>query len=114
MKASGTRMILGLASLLVASAPAWGQPYPPPPPPGPPPGASYPASAAARFGEFRLWVGGFQPDAHGDYWESKFGEFTGSRSDLRDVIGGGDFIYHFDRYNAVIFSARYDQTTFGH
>lgn len=113
MKASGMRTILGLATLLVASAPAWGQPYPPPPPPGPPPGAYYHGYAADRFGEFRLWVGGFQPDAHGDYWENKFRDFSGSRSDLRDVIGGGDFIYHFDRYNAVMFSASYYTTTLG-
>ena len=111
MKASGTRMILGLASLLVASAPAWGQPYPPPPPPGPPPGAYYQHGNTDRFGELRLWVGGFQPDAHGDFWENDFRNFTGSRSDLRDVIGGGDFIFHLDRYNAVMFSASFYTTT---
>jgi len=113
MKSSSTRMILCLASLLVASAPAWGQPYPPPPPPGPPPGPYHYHGNADRFGEFRIWAGGFQPDAHGDYWQNKFRDFTGSRSDLRDVIGGGDFIYHFDRYNAVMFSASYYTTTTG-
>lgn len=112
MKLASARMILSLASLLVAAAPVWGQPYPPPPPPGPPPGAYYHGNSD-RFGEFRLWAGGFQPDAHDDYWENKFRNFTGSRNDLRDVIGGGDFIFHFDRYNAVMFSASYYTSTIG-
>jgi opacity protein-like surface antigen len=115
MKSARLRILLGLVGLIVAVAPALAQPYPPPPPPSgppPPPGAYYHRYGGGdRFGEFRIWVGGFQPDAHGDYWDNKFTDFTGSRSDLRDVIGGGDFIYHFDRYNAVMFSASYYTTT---
>jgi opacity protein-like surface antigen len=115
MKSARVRMMLGVAGLLAATAPAWAQPpYPPPPPPGPPPGPSpyyHRTGYSDRFGEFRVWVGGFQPDAHGDYWSNVFRDFTGSRSDFRDVIGGGDFIYHFDRYNAVMFSASFYSTS---
>jgi opacity protein-like surface antigen len=108
MRSAKARMMLGLAGLLAATAPAWSQP-PYPPPPGPRP--YYQGAASDRFGEFRLWVGGFQPDAHDQYWSDKFRDFTGSRGDFRDVIGGGDFIYHFDRYNAVMFSASFYSTT---
>lgn len=116
MRSFRVRLILGLAALLVAAAaPALAQPpYPPPPPPGPGPGPGYYSHGGSdRFGEFRLWAGGFQPDAHGDYWDNKFRDFTGSRNDLRDAIGGGDFIYHFDRFNAVMFSASFYSTTAG-
>jgi opacity protein-like surface antigen len=108
MKSARVRIVLGLAGLAAAAAPVLAQPYPPPPPP-----VAYHRGDVDRFGEFRVWAGGFQPDAHGDYWENKFRDFSGSRSDLRDVIGGGDFIYHFDRYNAVMFSASYYTTTIG-
>src|SRR5258708_29477654 len=112
------RLILALAALLgAAAAPAWAQPpYPPPPPPGPGPGPGpgyYHYGPSDRFGEFRLWVGGFQPDAHDDYWNNKFRDFTGSRGDLRDVIGGGDFISHFARYNAVMIPGSFYSTTVG-
>jgi opacity protein-like surface antigen len=103
-------MVLGLAALVVSSAPAWAQP-PYPPPPGPPGAYYHRGGGSDRFGEFRLWVGGFRPDAHDQYWNDNFRDFSASRSDYQDVIGGGDFIYHFDRYNAVMFSASFYGTT---
>jgi opacity protein-like surface antigen len=107
MRSSTVRVVLGLAALVVSSAAAWAQgPYPPPP-------GRYShggGGGSDRFGEFRLWVGGFRPDAHDQYWNDNFRDFTGSRSDYQDLIGGGDFIYHFDRYNAVMFSAGFYST----
>ena len=112
MKSARVRILLGLVGLIVAVAPALAQPYPPPPPPGPGPGPYYQrVGSGDRFGEFRLWVGGFQPEAHGDYWNDNFINFTGGRGDLRDAIFGGDFIYHFDRYNAMMFSLSYYSTS---
>jgi opacity protein-like surface antigen len=105
MKSARVRFVLGLAGLFIAAAPVLAQPYPPPPPP------YHRGGDADRFGEFRIWAGGFQPDAHGDYWDNKFRDFTGSKSDLRDVIVGGDFIIHLDRINAIMFSASYYSTT---
>ncbi len=105
MKSARVRFVLGLAGLVVAAAPVLAQPYPPPPPP------PYHRGDVDRFAEFRVWAGGFQPDAHGDYWDNKFRDFTGSRNDLRDVIGGGDFIFHIDRINAIMFSASYYSST---
>ena len=112
MRWSRVRMLLCAAALLVASTPVWAQPYPPPPPPGPPGGPGpYYHYGSDRFGEFRIWVGGFRPDAHDAYWNDNFRNFTSSKSDFQDVIGGGDFIYHFDRFNAVMFSASFYSTT---
>ncbi len=106
MRSVKLRILLGLVGLTVAVAPALAQPYPAPPPPGPGP-YYHRTGAGDKFGEFRIWVGGFQPQAHGDFWDNNFANFTGSRNDLRDVIVGGDFIYHFDRLNAIMFSASY-------
>jgi opacity protein-like surface antigen len=107
MRSGRLRLLLGGAGLLLAALPALGQ-YPPPPPPpgpyGPPPYHRHPSD---QFVEFRLWAGDFLPDFHGDYWDNNFRNFTGSRSDFQDVIGGGDFIFHFDRYNALMVSASF-------
>jgi opacity protein-like surface antigen len=108
MRSSRVRAVLGLAALVVSSAAAARAqgPYPPPP------GRYYHGGGGGsdRFGEFRLWIGGFRPDAHDQYWNDNFRDFNANRSDYQDLIGGGDFIYHFDRYNAVMFSASFYST----
>jgi opacity protein-like surface antigen len=95
--------LLGFAGLLMAAIPALAQS------PTYYRGSRY--DNPDQFGEFRLWVGGFRPDAHGDYWNDNFRNFTANRNDFQDVIGGGDFILHFDRYNSLMFSASYYTTT---
>jgi opacity protein-like surface antigen len=105
MKPFNKAILLSLATALVAAAPALAQPpgppddpnYPPPPPPRH-------HQETNRFGELRFWVGAFRPTASSDYWHDNFANFTGSRNDFQDVIGGGDFIYHFDRMNAIMVS----------
>jgi len=115
MRSVRLRMLLGAAGLLLAALPALAQ-YPPPPPPppggpygsGPGPGPYYHHRGESdQFVEFRLWAGEFVPDFHGDFWDNNFRNFTGSRNDFQDVIGGGDFIFHFDRHNALMVSASY-------
>jgi opacity protein-like surface antigen len=114
MKPARLRMLLGLAGLALAAAPALAQPYPPPPPPPP---APYPAPAPQyydrqprdQFVEFRVWGGEFLPSFHDQFWNDNFKTFTGSRNDFQDFIGGGDFVFHFDRYNALMVSASFYQ-----
>jgi hypothetical protein len=104
MRSVRTQVILGLGALLLAAAPVLAQP--PQPPCCPDPYASQ-QQHRDNFGEFRLWAGEFFPTAHGSYWDNNFATFTGSRTDFQDVIGGGDFILHLDRYNALVFSASF-------
>jgi opacity protein-like surface antigen len=106
---STLRILLGLAALLLMAAPLLAQ-YPPPPPPyppPPPPPAYYDHHPSDQFVEFRLWAGEFLPAFGGSYWNDNFRNFTASRSDFQDVIGGGDFIFHFDRYSALMISASF-------
>ncbi|HVT57174.1 MAG TPA: outer membrane beta-barrel protein [Thermoanaerobaculia bacterium] len=89
------RTILGLAGVLVAAAPAFAQD-----------GSRYTRSYGS-FGEFRLWLGGFRPDASSTYWNDKFRDFTGSANDFQNVIGGADFLYHFDQHNALMINGHF-------
>jgi opacity protein-like surface antigen len=109
MKRAQQNILLSLGCLLLAAVPALAQYPPPPPPPYPPPPmyAPPPSHPHDQFVEFRLWAGEFFPAAGGDFWNNNFSNFTGSRSDFQDVIGGGDFIFHFDRYNALMISASF-------
>jgi opacity protein-like surface antigen len=109
MKRAPQNVLLSLGCLLLAAVPALAQYPPPPPPPYPPPQYAPPPPNHPRdqFVEFRLWAGDFLPAAGGSFWHDNFNTFTGSRNDFQDVIGGGDFIYHFDRYNALMVSASF-------
>ena len=62
-----------------------------------------------RRNEFRLWLGGFRPDATGPYFNSVKRDFTFSNSDLDDVIFGADYILHITPNVGVIFSGSYYQ-----
>lgn len=110
MKRAPQTILLGLGLLLLAVVPTLAQ-YPPPPPPGPgyypPPPPPPPHRPHDQFVEFRLWAGGFLPAFGGDFWDNNFRTFTGSRNDFQNVIGGGDFVFHFDRYNALMVSASF-------
>ncbi len=106
MKSMRAHLISGLAALALSAAPALAQP--PQPPCCPDPYAAPPAHRDNnQFVEFRLWAGGFRPTLGGDYWDNNFRNFTGNKSDFQDVIGGGDFIFHFDRINALMVSASF-------
>ncbi len=99
--------LAALAALVISAAPALAQPQPPC---CPDPYAGPPAHHDRdQFVEFRLWAGEYFPSLGGSYWNDNFRNFTGSKSDLQDVIGGGDFIFHFDRMNALIVSASFYQ-----
>jgi opacity protein-like surface antigen len=62
-----------------------------------------------RRNEFRLWLGGFRPDATGPYFNSVKRDFTFSNSDLDDVIFGADYILHITPNVGLIFSGSYYQ-----
>jgi opacity protein-like surface antigen len=113
MKRGPHFILLGLGCLVLAATPALAQyPYPPPPPPPPPvyyPPPPPPPPSHDQFVEFRLWAGGFFPTFGGTFWNNNFANNTGNRNDFQNVIGGGDFIFHFDRYNALMVSASYYQ-----
>jgi len=50
--------------------------------------------------EARLWIGQFSPNAHSDFWDSNFQNFTASRDQLDGVIFGGEYVKLLDRHNA--------------
>jgi opacity protein-like surface antigen len=108
MKRSPQSTLLSLGCLLLAAVPALAQYPPPPPPPYPPPPVYAPPPPPShphdQFVEFRVWAGDFLPAAGGTFWNNNFANFTGGRSDFQNVIGGGDFVFHFDRYNALMVS----------
>lgn len=62
-----------------------------------------------RRNELRLWLGGFRPDATGQYWSDVKRDFTFSNSDLEDVIFGADYILHITPNVGLIFSGSYYQ-----
>jgi len=103
MRSIQKRLLLGAATLLVASAPAWSQ------------DAQDSYRRHYRQGgedydvrnEFRLWLGGFRPDGHSAYWDDVRREFDGSASDFQNVIGGGDFVFHLAPHVGLMVSASY-------
>jgi opacity protein-like surface antigen len=109
MKRTTQSLLLSLGCLLLAAVPALAQVPPPPPPPYPPPvyAPPPPSQPHDEFVEFRVWAGEFFPTAGGAFWNNNFNNFTGSKSDFQDVIGGGDFVFHFDRFNALMVSASF-------
>ena len=55
-------------------------------------------------GQFRLSVGTFEPRGDSEFWDGNSQLFTGSASDLKDVMWGGDFLWSINANASVMFS----------
>jgi opacity protein-like surface antigen len=102
MVSKKTRVLIGLAGLLLASLPA---------------SAQYRRYSYDEYGggdgEFRIHLGSFRPDGSSEYWRSIRSDFTNSDpSDFEDVSFGIDFLLPIQDRMGVIFSGSwYEGTT---
>lgn len=61
--------------------------------------------SSSPHSDFRVWIGGFRPDATGAYFTEVRNDFTGDQSsDLTNVIGGVDWRLHLNPYASLLFS----------
>ena len=96
MTSKRSHAIWMLAGLLVASTPAWAQ-----------------RGTYERDGAFRLHLGAFQPEGDSEYWDDKFGTFTGDIDDFENVSFGADYLLSLNRNLGLLFSGNHyegDQT----
>jgi opacity protein-like surface antigen len=96
-----TRVMIGLAGLLVLAMPASAQRY----------GRRY--DNYGGDGEFRVHVGSFRPTGSSEYWSSIRNDFTSSDpSDFEDASFGIDYLLPINDRMSVIFSGSwYEGTT---
>ena len=59
------------------------------------------------FGAIRFRLGLFEPEANSQYWDDKFHDFTGSASDLEDLIWGADYIWRTSQRSGVLFGTSF-------
>jgi opacity protein-like surface antigen len=102
MLSKKTRVMIGLAGLLVLALPASAQRH----------GRRY-YDNSGNDGEFRIHLGSFQPRGDSEYWSSIQNDFTNSdRSDFEDVSFGADYLLPLNDRMSLMFSGTwYEGTT---
>jgi hypothetical protein len=58
-------------------------------------------------GQVRFRLGIYEPAGRSDGWDGVFEGFTGSPSDLKDIVGGMDFLWRIGRSSGVLFGFSY-------
>ena len=101
MTSRKTRVMIGLAGLLLLALPASAQRY-----------RRYSYDDYGGDGEFRIHLGSFRPDGSSDYWRSIRSDFTNSDpSDFEDVSFGIDYLLPVHDRMSVIFSGSWYEGT---
>lgn len=59
------------------------------------------------FGSLRFSLGIFSPQGDSQYWDETFDAFTGSASDLEDVVFGIDYLWRTSRHAGLLFGGSY-------
>lgn len=97
-----TRVMIGLAGLLVLALPASAQRY----------GRRYYDNYGGGDGEFRVHVGSFRPTGSSEYWSSIRNDFTGAdQSDFENPSFGIDYLLPVNDRMSVIFSGSWYEGT---
>ena len=92
MISTRTRVMIGLAGLLILGLPAAAQPHDP---------RYYPYYS----GELRMHLGSFQPSGDSEYWHSINSDFTNADpSDFEDLSFGMDYLFPLNEHMSIIFS----------